>query len=402
MGTGRVDTNYGPGATGASNPRTPGAPEFVENGSGSITFGIAENGNAAEVRYVLRITENGVALGYIQADMSVGAGEVFRTPADWGVITIPGLTDLVPYTFAARALNELDVLSDWSEESAVMSTRPDIDYGMGGREDESELTRGNTKILGTPEVSGNEIPEAERSQAERVEYTGVVSVGYVLANPDAEVSSMGVRFSENYNPETGTGNWAAATSSGGDGKTGLATSLAGRARVFGWSSYADCGASELKDSCYLEMTPADLAGDPGPVVIVGPIAINNRPEPLDWYRQDGLAWSKDATPVYEAVIPFLRGGGPGYPEISFYDKDQGTVLVRTREAVADVRGWSYQQVKDGAFVALTVVGIPAEHITGETKMRYEVPAWEPLPVDADNSTVYLVKGRMGELRGRGV
>lgn len=405
-----IETGFGPGAYGASAAQTPGTPAFEAHGSGTVTvsFGVGENG--AGVEYELRVmhdtdSDGTYALkGYVQADGTVAAGEVWQTAAAWGAtVTVSGLTDFVGYTVAARARNEMNVASDWSAESHNLNTLPDIDDGAEGPNGEIAVVGGDTKIIGEPTFAGTEIPAAEASQQEVTELTGIITVEYTLANYDSEVSSLDVDFSEDYDPEDpGAATWATATSSGGSGKTGLSTTPAGEAKTFGWHSPQDAGASELKLGCYLRFTPRDGDGAAGAIVIVGPIAINNRPEPPTWYEVGGRAWTKDTTPIFEAVIPYLRYGGPGFPTFEIDDLDAGTEKFAEFKSVEDQTGWSYQAVDEGEFVPLTSAGIPAEAITGATKMRFEIPAGFELAVDgSDNITNYLFHGRMGEVRDRG-
>jgi hypothetical protein len=405
-----TETGFGPGAYGASAAEAPGTPAFEGHGSGTVEISFGTGANAAEVTYELRVMEDPendgtyALAGYVQTDGTVGAGEVWRTAAQWGAtVEIGGLTDFVWYTVAARARNEMLAETAWSAESANMNTLPDIDDGAEGPNGALAAVGGDTKIIGDPTFSGEEIPAAEASQTVVTELTGIITVSYVLANYDSEVSSMDVDFSEDYDPENpGAATWATATSSGGSGKTGLSTDAAGKAKTFGWHSPQDAGASELKLECYLRFTPRDGDNAAGAIVIVGPIAINNRPEPPTWYEVGERAWTKDTTPIFEALMPYLRYGGPGFPTFEIDDLDAGTVLYAEFKSVEDQTGWSYQAEEDGEFVALTSAGIPAEAITGATKMRFELPAGSALAVDgSDNITNYLFHGRMGEVRDRG-
>ncbi len=75
---------------------------FSANASGSITLAAPDSsGNDPVVTYSLRVKEDPeldgsyAVKGYVQADGTVDAGEVFRTIEDWGeTIEVTGLTVL--------------------------------------------------------------------------------------------------------------------------------------------------------------------------------------------------------------------------------------------------------------------------------------------------------------------
>jgi hypothetical protein len=380
-----TETSYGPGVTGASDPNVPGVPTFSANGSGSITIAFTANGNDAVVTYALRATYAGPTVKYVQADGTLGVGEIFRTLAAWGAtVTVTGLTDFVGYTFAAKARNELAVDSAYSAESASMNTLPDIDYGYMSDNLAREVTGGNTKVDATTGlvISGNTVPEASV-----VEYYGDIIFTYKLQNNASGTSSIEVQFSE----DSG-GTWATATKgTGGDAKTNLTSSPTGVTHAFHWASYDDSGESEYQTDARVRIRALDQHGDPGAYVESADFTVNNRPGKITWLNSDGYSWDEDTTPTFNAIIPYLRGGSKGFPEIYIYESD-GTTLVSgyPKKAIESIVGWDYENAPS-TWVALTATGIPDTVIDGINRLRYTVQT-------ALSAAEYIVAGRLGETR----
>jgi len=382
-----TETEFGPGATGASDPNIPTVPTFVSNGLGTITIAFTENSNDAVVTYSLRATYTGPTVRYVQGDGTLDVAEAFRTFAAWGAsVEVTGLTDFVGYTFAANARNELDVDSGYSAESATMNTLPDIDYGYMSANLEREVTGGNTKVdatLGvTIDSTSPTVPEASTA-----EYYGDIIFDYTLKNYASGTSSIEVDYSE----DSG-GNWATATKgTGGDAKTGLTTSTAGIAHTFHWASYTDAGESEYQLDARLRIRALDPEGDAGAWVESADFTVNNRPGKITWTNADSREWDEDTTPVFMGIIPYLRGGSKGFPEIYVYESD-GTTLVSgyPKKAVESIVGWEYETAP-ATWVAVTTAGIPSTVIDGINRLRYTVQT-------ALGVAEYIVSGRMGEVR----
>lgn len=387
----REETSFGPGETAASDPRVPGIPTFNTNGSGSITIDAPDDsGNDAVVTYSLRVkhdTGGGYAVkGYVQADGTVDAGEVFRTLAAWGaIVAVTGLTDFIPYTFASRAQNELAVNSAWCSESAIMNTLPDIDYGLESVSVAREITGGNVKIDETTGIvlSGNTVAEALNSETWRY---GPVTLTYKLLSYESDAATLEGQFSED-----GGSTWATATLSGGDGTTGLTTSPTGISHTVNWDSYTDAGESEYQTDVMLQIRAQDAEGDWGSYETTAEFTIYNRPAVSTVVNSDSRSWDEDTTPVFQAIIPSLRGGDRGFPEIYIYESD-GTTLVSgyPKKAVESIVGWEYETAP-ATWVALTSGGIPAAEIDGINRVRYTV---QDVLVVGD----YLITMRMGEVR----
>lgn len=392
----RNDTDFGSGTTGATDPIQPGAPSFSAHGSGSITIALDENGNGDTVEYAIYVTADGVDAGYLATDGSDnGATEAWQTAGDWGTPQAIGLTDFVAYRFKVKARNELGIESVFGDLSPIMSTLPDIDYGVTSEMLEREVTSGDTRVYGTPTVTGN------YATADQDSFYGDITVTYMLQNNYEDDSDILVEFSEDYNPETGSGTWTAATQgTGGDGITGLETSIAGTEHTYVWDSYADAGESELDLSVYLRITPYDADSDAGEAVPTDAFGVNNRPAAICWENmQDdtsaGVSWDKDSTPSFAAIMPDLRGGDKGFPAIRIYKEADGSVLELEKKSVEDITGWSYETAPD-TWVDMTVLGIPGTIADGVNRIRYQVQTADALTVGEK-----YVNGEMGEVRDRG-
>lgn len=386
------------GTTGASTPNVPIAPLFSANGSGTITIAApGANSNDAVVTYVLRVKHDvgaGYVLkGYVQANGSVGAGEIAQTLAVWGAtIIITGLTVFIPYTISAKAINELAVESVYSSESAVMNTLPDIDYGPTSANLVRKITGGNTIVDETTGivVSGTAVLATEATQIVLTEYYGNITFTYKLKNNSSTTSRIIAEYSRN------NLNWYAATKgTGGDIITGLTTSPAGVSHSFVWDSYIDAGTSLLDTSVYFRITPYDASptgGDAAATVSSLVFAVNNRTAIISWENADGFIFDKDTTPTFRAIIPRLRGGSKGFPDISIY-RTSGIVLVITYQSVKSIAGWEYETAPSN-WVAMTTAGIPDTVIDGINRLRYT-------PVAALSADDYTINGQMGEVRDNG-
>lgn len=109
----RTDTAFGPGTTGASDPRVPGIPTFSANATGTITITApASNGNDAACTYSIRCKIDAANDGvyettqYVQVGGALGGSEAFQTLSAWGAtVTVTGLTAYQAHTFAASVMS---------------------------------------------------------------------------------------------------------------------------------------------------------------------------------------------------------------------------------------------------------------------------------------------------------
>jgi len=375
-----AETGFGPGAYGASAAEAPGVPAYEGHGSGTIDISFTTGENAAEVQYELRATYAGPAVRYVQADGTLGAGEVWRTAAQWGaMVTVSGLTDFVGYTFAARARNEMEAVTVWTAESANMNTLPVIDYGLTSDNLEREITPGKVKV-GDIVIGGNEAPGITP-----VGYYGTVTLTFDLssyAEDDADIEAQ-------YSEDSG-GTWAAATLVGD--VTDLPTLEAGKSTVTGWDSYSDAGKSEYQIDARVRVRARDEANNWSDWVESEDFTVYNLPGKIVWEWEDEQEWGEATTPAAIAVIPGLNGGDRGFPEITLYEGD-GTTLIETYKSVVDVTGWEYESTPD-TWVALTSAGIPEAAIDGINRVRFTPP-------DALDTIDIILTGRMGEVRDLG-
>ena len=82
---------------------TPVAPVLGGATARSLTVSIgAGDGNPAGTEYLVRCQTTGQ---WVQADGTLGSSQVWRTAADWGTVTVPGLLELKKYYFAVTARN---------------------------------------------------------------------------------------------------------------------------------------------------------------------------------------------------------------------------------------------------------------------------------------------------------
>jgi hypothetical protein len=387
----RATTGFGTSDTVASDPRVPGIPTFSANGSGSVTIVAPDSsGNDAVVTYSLRVLHNTgggyTTKGYVQVDGTVAAGEVFRTLAAWtATIAVTGLTDLIPYTFASRAQNELAVNSAFCSESAVMNTLPDIDCGLASASLVRKVPTGNVKIDDVTGIALSGDTAAEATNSETWRY-GSITLTYKLLSYESDAATLEGQFSED-----GGSTWATATLSGGDGTTALTSSPTGVTHTILWDSYTDCGTSEYQTDVKVRLRAQDAEGDWGAYETSAEFIIYNRPAVPTVVNSDGRTWDKDTTPVFQAIIPSLRGGTVGFPEIYIYESDGSTLVSGyPKKAVESIVGWERETALN-TWIALTPAGIPSAGINGVLRMRYTVQT----ALSADD---YLITFRMGELR----
>jgi len=312
-----------------------------------------------------------------------------------------GFVDYTSYTFKAKAKDEATVPTAFSASSAAMNTNPGTDYGTTS-ENLARSCKGNTIVDDTVGITavGTAVTSGEETQSTLTEYYGPITITYNLQNNALTTSRVIIKFSEDYDPETGTGTWTAATDNGGDseGLTGLTTSPTGVEHTFIWNNYDDAGTSELDTSVYFSIQPYDASpsgGDAGPESISDAFALNNRPARITWANADGYTFDKDTTPRFIATIPYIRGGAKGFPAINVYESD-GTTLVLEKKSIESIVGWEYEDVPDH-WNALTAAGIPSSAIDGTNRMRYTVQAADALTINTD----YLINGEMGEIRDEG-
>lgn len=379
----RTETGFGPGAEATSAPRVPGIPTFVTHGSGSISIAFTSNGNDAVVTYAIRVKVDPeldgtyTTAGYVQADGTVGVGEIFQTLAQWTTtIAVSGLTVYYAYTFAVKAKNEAAVESAYSAESRIMCTLPTLDDGMDSDSVAREVTSGNIKV-GAITLSGTLASEATNSESW---YGGSVGLTFALSSyVDSTAAEVEGRFSED-----GGSTWATATLTGTLINLPATTGGTTNSTVY-WDSYTDAGTSESQTDVMVQLRAKDSDGDWGGYTNTAQFIIYNRPAKPEVINYDSRAWDKDTTPVFTSVIPHPRGGSVMFPKITIFQTTEGTPAVTgyPKKSVEDVTGWFYEATTPGDFIQMLVSGIPASAYNGVRRWRYTVQT----PLAAGSYTV---------------
>ena len=99
--------------------------------------------------------------------------------------------------------------------------------------------------------------------------SGNVTISYGLADAESDLCSIAVQYSRN-----GGANWYAATQgSGGNGTSGLTSSVGGTSHTYAWNSIADLGNTNNSD-VEIRITPTDVGGT-GSAVATNAFTVNN-------------------------------------------------------------------------------------------------------------------------------
>lgn len=389
-------TAAGPGVDGASPPYVPEVPVFVSNAEGTITIEFGANGNSAEVKYAIQaryIPGAEEEIAYVQADGSLDAGEVFQTLSEWGATVTVSVGDFVYYEFAVCAQNEdASTTTAYSSDSERMNCVPSagLDAGIEQRTPVlREITSANVRI--DPDV-GVTI-DADSPTVEEVtttDYYGTVLFGYVAQSVDSQDVTVKGWFSED-----GGAHFTEAThaTTGGDGTTGINTSPEGVSHVFAWDSEADAGNSEYQTDVVFAISAQDSTGAWSDMVECEEFTLRNLPGELAFANADSSAWGSDTTPVFEAVMPNLRGGSVGFPAITLYNVTGGSTVVSgyPKKSVESQTGWSYSEDEGETWIGMDLDGIPSD----ATHVRYTVQTALTAGIE------YSAKGQMYEVTDKG-
>lgn len=90
----------------------------------------SQNSNPAVTTYAIREASG----SYVQANGTLGTNPVWRTAAQWGTITVTGLTDNTPYTFSTKARNQATPAVETAfgpdaTQSTLVNTLPTLTVG---------------------------------------------------------------------------------------------------------------------------------------------------------------------------------------------------------------------------------------------------------------------------------
>jgi hypothetical protein len=113
-------------------PYTPNAPVVSSPTVSTVNVTLDTNVSAAPgLAYAIEVTPAVGGNNWIQADGSVGTGEVWQTAAAWGTKTVTGLSSPVSqYSFRAKSRNSVDnaTESDLSASGSIINTAPIAGY----------------------------------------------------------------------------------------------------------------------------------------------------------------------------------------------------------------------------------------------------------------------------------
>lgn len=354
----------GPGAgtytVGAANP--PGTPGWVGNATEQISVSLDQNGNGDQSEYVFKVEENEIEIGFVQADGTVGAGEVWRTAAQWGgVIVVKGLaptTTPKAYRFAAKARNVEDTETAYSAWSVVMMPAIDLAYSPISSATTYEPTTGNCRISGLT-VTGT---------------SKVVTIGYTLTRINSPTTKNNVKIyystaARILADPTDYTEITAAPAITGDVNT-LTASVSGTAHTNSWATCTTLGNS-YNATVYVKVVPYDQATGGNPeTAATTTCAVDNRPVATTIAEISGLAWDSDTTPEFVGPLGDVVCGDYLYTIVRIYDASGAE--IQANSSAETPAGWYYEQNhaalpgsdERGNFTnwtAVTYLGIPATY-----------------------------------------
>jgi hypothetical protein len=121
------NTQFSANATTATYANVPGAPTLSNPMSSTLQLDVNPNGNPAYTGFAVRCTAASPADPawsgtYVSATGQPSAGEVWRTDAQWGTITVTGLQPATLYTFAVKARNMNGIETALGPSSSLATT----------------------------------------------------------------------------------------------------------------------------------------------------------------------------------------------------------------------------------------------------------------------------------------
>ncbi len=316
-----------PGTYTTGPAQVPGTPTLVGTAVEqiSITFTTGTNGSA--VTYLINVEKDGGDVGYVQADGTIAAGEVWQTRATWTtIVNVVSLTGVHGYRFKAKARNEALVETAYSSFSVIMIPLLDLAYSPLSNTVSYEPTTGNTLASGLT-TSGT---------------SKTITFTYTLTNKSATTSRIVAEYSAN------NSDWFTATKgSGGDAITALTTSAGGTSHTYNWASCTDVGNS-YANTIYFRITPYDSSptgGDAAPVSSTT-VAVDNRPVAITLAEFSGWTWDKDVTPEFIADMGEIQCGTALYFVVRIYNAAGTEIQTNSSAEITD--GWFYEQNHTGA------------------------------------------------------
>ncbi len=118
-------TSYGTEVTFRTLAIVPNAPTVNNASATTLDVTLAVDGNNAATTFAIQETSTG---DYVQAGGALGAAPVWQTNANWGTVTVTGLTRYTEYTFQVKARNSDNVETAFgtSQARTTLQTIPTL------------------------------------------------------------------------------------------------------------------------------------------------------------------------------------------------------------------------------------------------------------------------------------
>ena len=166
-------------STGAA---APGTPELSGTSAGEVTMDFSPNGNAPSTTYAINETSTGF---FVQADGTLGAGEVWQTYIVWDTPTVTGLTPNTEYTFKVKAKDGNGTETAYSSTAAdltlanppgtvtasVSSTNISVSWGANSNPASTEYLVTGTNGANSGWITTTSWTDTSTSAASSVSYT---------------------------------------------------------------------------------------------------------------------------------------------------------------------------------------------------------------------------------------
>ncbi len=107
-------TGYGARVEFWTDPSVPPAPEISRPTASSLSVAVDGSGNHESAEYLIKESSG----SFVQADGTLGTGEVWRTQSQWNGVTVSGLSPNTQYGFSCKARNGNNVESDYGASSS--------------------------------------------------------------------------------------------------------------------------------------------------------------------------------------------------------------------------------------------------------------------------------------------
>lgn len=219
-------------------------------------------------------------------------------------------------------------------------TAQSVSYGTPSASRQYETTVGNCKVTITDPTSG--------TKSDQVTFT------YTLEDDRAATASIKPEYSLNNG-----GTWSEATKgTGGDNKTGLATSASGTSHTFVWNSATDLSLDARVDVLF-RIRAYDQDNYLGSVLSSSNVklTIDNAPAQMTLVSPTDGYFDKNQTPTFIGVVPNpIAGNSKLHFKIEFSD-DNTFSSPTSFESRNDQTAWQYDSNGSGNWTALPAAGL---------------------------------------------